>query len=291
MKIVSIRKSRGRRRYARPRIRCSVTERESHTAPACDSGVVGGRAQGLAHHHLECLQPTGSALPELRERVLATAKRLGYAGPDPVARSLRTRKAGAVGLVMTEATDLLLQRPGGAGFRCGSGAIVRRAGAGAAAGGRRTQPQPCGRDRRRAFAPEWTASWCIRSATTIPTCRWCCSGGCPSWWSTSPIGLSGSVAGGHRRPGGDARARRLRAGAGASRDRAADHATGPGPTPRPGGRRTAAVADLRRAARTHHRRLGGDDGRRSRPGFADRGGKLRAPADVGWRRRQGGAGR
>src|SRR5215467_7205701 len=39
----------------------------------------------------------------LRERVLATAKRLGYAGPDPVARSLRTRKAGAVGLVMTEA--------------------------------------------------------------------------------------------------------------------------------------------------------------------------------------------
>ena len=30
---------------------------------------------------------------DLRERVLATAKRLGYAGPDPVARSLRTRKA------------------------------------------------------------------------------------------------------------------------------------------------------------------------------------------------------
>lgn len=39
---------------------------------------------------------------DLRERVLATAKRLGYAGPDPVARSLRTRKAGAVGLVMAE---------------------------------------------------------------------------------------------------------------------------------------------------------------------------------------------
>src|ERR1700736_3749155 len=32
---------------------------------------------------------------DLRERVLATAQRLGYLGPDPVARSLRTRKAGA----------------------------------------------------------------------------------------------------------------------------------------------------------------------------------------------------
>src|SRR5437660_7302582 len=28
----------------------------------------------------------------LRERVLATAERLGYPGPDPVARSLRTRR-------------------------------------------------------------------------------------------------------------------------------------------------------------------------------------------------------
>ena len=37
---------------------------------------------------------------ELRERVLSTAKALGYPGPDPVARSLRTRKAGAVGLVI-----------------------------------------------------------------------------------------------------------------------------------------------------------------------------------------------
>ncbi len=41
--------------------------------------------------------------PELRERVLATARRLGYPGPDPVARSLRTRQAGAVGLLLTEA--------------------------------------------------------------------------------------------------------------------------------------------------------------------------------------------
>src|SRR5215207_9768408 len=41
--------------------------------------------------------------PELRRRVLETARRLGYPGPDPVARSLRTRHAGAVGLLLTEA--------------------------------------------------------------------------------------------------------------------------------------------------------------------------------------------
>jgi len=40
--------------------------------------------------------------PELRRRVLETARRLGYPGPDPVARSLRTRKAGAVGVLLTE---------------------------------------------------------------------------------------------------------------------------------------------------------------------------------------------
>src|SRR5205807_4497840 len=40
--------------------------------------------------------------PELRRRVLEAARRLGYPGPDPVARSLRTRKAGAVGLLLTE---------------------------------------------------------------------------------------------------------------------------------------------------------------------------------------------
>jgi DNA-binding LacI/PurR family transcriptional regulator len=37
--------------------------------------------------------------PALRERVLRTAADLGYAGPDPVARSLRRGRAGAVGVV------------------------------------------------------------------------------------------------------------------------------------------------------------------------------------------------
>ena len=61
---------------------------------------------------------------DLRERVLAAAKEMGYSGPDPVARSLRTRKAGAVGLVITEPLELLVQRPRCARLRHGACGIV-----------------------------------------------------------------------------------------------------------------------------------------------------------------------
>jgi DNA-binding LacI/PurR family transcriptional regulator len=40
--------------------------------------------------------------PELRERILATARRLGYPGPDPAGRRLRQGRAGAVGVLLTE---------------------------------------------------------------------------------------------------------------------------------------------------------------------------------------------
>ena len=56
--------------------------------------------------------------PELRERVLATAKQLGYV-PDPLARSLRTRKAGAVGLVMPEPLTYFFSDPAARDFVAG----------------------------------------------------------------------------------------------------------------------------------------------------------------------------
>jgi DNA-binding LacI/PurR family transcriptional regulator len=37
---------------------------------------------------------------ELRERIIATAQRLGYAGPDPVARSLATQRTGAIAIML-----------------------------------------------------------------------------------------------------------------------------------------------------------------------------------------------
>jgi DNA-binding LacI/PurR family transcriptional regulator len=39
--------------------------------------------------------------PELREKIFEAARRLGYSGPDPVARSLRRRRAGAIGVLFT----------------------------------------------------------------------------------------------------------------------------------------------------------------------------------------------
>ena len=39
---------------------------------------------------------------DLRERILETAVRLGYRGPNPAGRSLRSGRAGAVGVVLTE---------------------------------------------------------------------------------------------------------------------------------------------------------------------------------------------
>jgi DNA-binding LacI/PurR family transcriptional regulator len=56
---------------------------------------------------------------DLRERVFATAKRMGYPGPDPVARSLRTRKAGAVGLVITEPLTYSFSDPAALNFVAG----------------------------------------------------------------------------------------------------------------------------------------------------------------------------
>jgi DNA-binding LacI/PurR family transcriptional regulator len=54
--------------------------------------------------------------PQLRERVLDAAKRLGYPGPDPLARSLRTRRAGAVGLLFTETLSYAFRDPGAVAF-------------------------------------------------------------------------------------------------------------------------------------------------------------------------------
>jgi DNA-binding LacI/PurR family transcriptional regulator len=67
---------------------------------------------------------------DLRERVLAAAKELGYAGPDPVARSLRTRKAGAVGLMITEPLNYSFSDPAALDFVAGLAESCEEAGQG-----------------------------------------------------------------------------------------------------------------------------------------------------------------
>ncbi len=54
--------------------------------------------------------------PQLRVRIMETARRMGYAGPDPVARSLRTRRAGAIGLLLTEQLSYAFRDPAAVSF-------------------------------------------------------------------------------------------------------------------------------------------------------------------------------
>src|SRR6201991_4192420 len=67
---------------------------------------------------------------QLPRRVLETARRLGYPGPDPVARSLRTRKAGAVGLLLTENLSYAFRDPAALGFLEGLALACEGAGQG-----------------------------------------------------------------------------------------------------------------------------------------------------------------
>jgi DNA-binding LacI/PurR family transcriptional regulator len=54
--------------------------------------------------------------PELREKVLETARSLGYAGPDPAARRLRSGLRGAIGLMFSERLSYAFTDPGAVGF-------------------------------------------------------------------------------------------------------------------------------------------------------------------------------
>ncbi|GAB7051802.1 LacI family DNA-binding transcriptional regulator [Catenuloplanes indicus JCM 9534] len=49
--------------------------------------------------------------PELRERILSAARRLGYAGPNPTARSLRRGRAGAIGVLFTDVLSYAFKDP------------------------------------------------------------------------------------------------------------------------------------------------------------------------------------
>jgi DNA-binding LacI/PurR family transcriptional regulator len=63
---------------------------------------------------------------ELRERVLATAKRLGYSGPDPVAATLRRGRVGALGLLFDDPLTYAFTDPAAVLFFEGIAAVCER---------------------------------------------------------------------------------------------------------------------------------------------------------------------
>ena len=67
---------------------------------------------------------------ELRERVLETARRVGYPGPDPLARGLRRRRAGALGLIYDTRLSYAVKDPAAVAFLAGVSGPAEQAGLG-----------------------------------------------------------------------------------------------------------------------------------------------------------------
>ena len=65
--------------------------------------------------------------PALRERVLALAAELGYAGPDPAGRALRSGRAGSIGVVFTEGLSYTFTDPASVAILGGVAAEAERA--------------------------------------------------------------------------------------------------------------------------------------------------------------------
>ena len=68
--------------------------------------------------------------PQLRERVLATARRLGYPGPNPLAAGLRRGRVGAIGVAYDNGLSYAFDDPVAVALLAGASAVAEPAGAG-----------------------------------------------------------------------------------------------------------------------------------------------------------------
>ena len=169
---------------------------------------------------------------------------MGYPGPDPVARSLRTRKAGAVGLLLTEQVSYAFRDPGAVAFLEGLTLECDEA-----------QGRACcwcrpGRTPRTCSgwpARPSTVSSSIRCPTTTRTWRPRWPGPVPSVICDQP-GIPRGRPGRHRRFGGDPWRRGPSDRAGSPPDRRDLHAARPGAAGRTGDHRPTELRALPRAA-------------------------------------------
>ncbi len=68
--------------------------------------------------------------PQLREQVLATARRLGYPGPNPLAAGLRRGRVGAIGVAYDNGLSYAFDDPVAVALLAGVSAVAEPAGAG-----------------------------------------------------------------------------------------------------------------------------------------------------------------
>jgi DNA-binding LacI/PurR family transcriptional regulator len=68
--------------------------------------------------------------PKLRERIMQTADELGYCGPDPAARTLRSGHAGVVGVLLAERLSYAFTDPAAVRFLQGVAQVGEREGTG-----------------------------------------------------------------------------------------------------------------------------------------------------------------
>jgi DNA-binding LacI/PurR family transcriptional regulator len=68
--------------------------------------------------------------PKLRERILRTADELGYCGPDPAARTLRSGHAGVLGVLLAERLSYAFTDPAAVSFLQGVAQVGEREGTG-----------------------------------------------------------------------------------------------------------------------------------------------------------------
>ncbi|WP_345714374.1 LacI family DNA-binding transcriptional regulator, partial [Kineococcus glutinatus] len=67
---------------------------------------------------------------QLRERVLATAERLGYPGPNPLAAGLRRGRTGAIGVAYDNGLSYAFEDPVAVQLLAGATSVAERAGTG-----------------------------------------------------------------------------------------------------------------------------------------------------------------
>src|SRR4051794_29502338 len=114
-----------------------------------------------------CYNQPDRVAPQTLRQVLRVAAELGYAGPDPTARSLRRRHNGAIGVVLGEHLAYAFEDPQARRFLAGVAEVCRERGSGLNLIPTTGEPQDI--DRVRAAAVDGYIVWTTADDDPVPT--------------------------------------------------------------------------------------------------------------------------